>query len=129
MEFYYVRGPYAGICLPYEQIMPSTETGPIDSFDERIQEPNCFYRVFEMLVKGDSSLDNSLQKVVDLVPSALQFSEIASATINTEGNSEKCLQCFKVPFTKEEFFLLKAIANIIEQAIQRKIIEEEKIKL
>jgi hypothetical protein len=45
----------------------------------------CHYRVFSNLVQGDSSLENILQKVVDLIPSGWQFSSITSARINIEG--------------------------------------------
>lgn len=65
MEFYYVRDPYKGLCLPSEQSVPSTAFGHMDHFGEHAKELNCLARVFKSLVQDDSSLDNSPQKVVD----------------------------------------------------------------
>ena len=133
----------------------------VDCLCERTKELKCLYQVFKILGQGGSSLDVMLQKVVDIVPSGLQFSEIASARIDIEGRvylsmpfiqsewimseiiawnqktagtidvlyAEERPDFFKGPFLEEEVFLLEAIAKMIGQAIERKALEEEKIKL
>jgi hypothetical protein len=43
--------------------------------------------------------------------------------------TEKRSDCFKGPFLEEEVFLLGIFASMIAQAIERKVFEEEKLKL
>lgn len=65
--------------------MATTEYRHVDFLGERTKELKCFYQVSKTLGDVDSSVNNILQKVVNLVPSGLQFSEIASARITIEG--------------------------------------------
>jgi hypothetical protein len=161
MEFYYVRDPYVDIHRPSEPIMTTTEYRHVDSLGERTKELKCLYRVSKTLGDVDSSVDTIMRKVVDSVPSGLQFPEITSARIYIEGTvylsrrfmqsewiisenitvnkkdagtidvlyAEKRPEFFKGPFLEDEVFLLEAIANMIGHAIERKAIEEEKVKL
>lgn len=93
MEFYYVREPYKGLCLPSEQIVPSTAFGPMDNLGEHAEALNCLSRFFEILVHGDSSPDNSPQKVVDLLLIMKDRAESFPADSSVVGlNSMVCIQ-------------------------------------
>lgn len=160
MKFYYVRDPYVDSHLPSDPKIAMAKCSQVDSLSERTKELKCLYQVFKTLGQVDS-LENIMQKVVDLVPSGWQFAEIASARINIEGTiylsasfmhsewsmsenitvnkknvgtievhyTEKRPDFFKGSFLEEEVFLLEAIASIIGQTLERKSLEEEKIKL
>jgi hypothetical protein len=129
--------------------------------NERTKELKCLYGTFSLFNKMDVSLEKILQEVVDLIPSGLQFPEIACAKLmiaDMEYRSERYMlsnwiltativankkqvgvleiaytekreDCFKGPFLEEEVFLLEAVASLIGQSIQRKALEDEKIKL
>lgn len=93
MEFYYVRDSYKGLCLPSEQSVPSTAFGHMDHFGEHAKELNCLSRVFKILVQDESSLDNSPQKVVDLLLRIKDRAESFPADSNVVGlNSMVCIQ-------------------------------------
>jgi hypothetical protein len=59
---------------------------------------------FKILGRGGSPLDSMLQRVVDLVPSGWQFSEIAAARIKIEGKAY-----FSNPFFKENWLYLQIL--------------------
>lgn len=65
--------------------MTTIEYRHVDSLGERTKELKCLYQASKILGDVDSSVDTIMRKVVDLVPSGLQFAEIASARINIEG--------------------------------------------
>ncbi len=63
--------------------------------NERTKELKCLYGVFKLFDMMDVPLDQTLQKVVDFIPSGWQFPEIACAgfTIgDKEYRSERFLQ-------------------------------------
>jgi two-component system cell cycle sensor histidine kinase/response regulator CckA len=56
---------------------------------ERIKELNCLYRMSRMLEKEDVSLEEILQKTVDLLPPAYRYPEVTCARITFEGQESK----------------------------------------
>ena len=48
---------------------------------ERIKELNCLYGISRLVEREDISLDNLLQGVVDLIPSAWQYPEVTCARV------------------------------------------------
>jgi len=56
---------------------------------ERVKELNCLYAVSNLVEKPGISLEEILQKTVDLIPPAWQYPEIASAQISLEDQTFK----------------------------------------
>jgi hypothetical protein len=52
--------------------------------EERVKELNCLYEISRLRDLTDFSLDSSLQSIVDLIPTAWQYPEIACARIVME---------------------------------------------
>lgn len=52
---------------------------------ERVKELHCLYEISRLRDRADFSLDGSLQSIVDLIPPAFQYPEIACARIVMEG--------------------------------------------
>jgi len=57
------------------------------ALDERVKELNCLYSISSLIEKRSRSLDGILQEIVNLIPPAWRYSEIASAKI-VLGNQE-----------------------------------------
>ena len=52
---------------------------------ERIKELNCLYGISRIRERHDYSLDEILQEIVDIIPAALQYPEIACARIKFDS--------------------------------------------
>jgi Mg2+ and Co2+ transporter CorA len=52
---------------------------------ERIKELNCLYSISKLRERTDFSLEDILQAIVDLIPSAWQYPEITCARIRFDG--------------------------------------------
>jgi len=57
--------------------------------DERVKELNCFYGISRLLEKPHISLENTLQGVVDLIPSSWQYPEKTCTRIVVNGQEFK----------------------------------------
>ncbi|GAJ00726.1 unnamed protein product, partial [marine sediment metagenome] len=55
-----------------------------DNIAERIKELNCLYGISSLVEKPGISLEDILQRTVDLIPPAWQYPEITGAQINLE---------------------------------------------
>ncbi len=67
--------------------VPLTEKDPELALSERVKELTCLYSIARLAVQTDLSLDETMQRIVGLLPPAWQFPEIASARITVEGCS------------------------------------------
>ncbi len=56
---------------------------------ERLKELNCLYGISELVNKKDISVEEIMQRAVDLIPPAWQYPEITCARINIEGREFK----------------------------------------
>ncbi len=65
----------------------SSERKEMDELQERIKELNCFYQISEIVNDKTLSLDEALQKVVEILPPSWQYEDIASARIKV-GDKE-----------------------------------------
>ena len=52
---------------------------------ERVKELNCLYGISKIVEKSDISLDETLQLIVELIPSAWQYPDIACARVILDG--------------------------------------------
>jgi predicted nucleotidyltransferase len=78
---------------------------------ERVKELNCFYRITKIVRNSKFSIDEALQKIIELVPPAWQFPDITCARIHLNGRE----------FTTENY---KKTKWMIESNI---VVEEKKI--
>ncbi|MFO8019682.1 MAG: PAS domain S-box protein [Promethearchaeia archaeon] len=56
---------------------------------ERIKELGCLYKIYELIQKANSELEEIFQKIVKLIPKAWQFPKITCAKISYEGQEFK----------------------------------------
>lgn len=69
-------------------ILPSEESDPPKverALRERIKELNCLYGITRLTEGGPDSLDEFLQRVVNILPPSWQYPEIACARITFQG--------------------------------------------
>jgi signal transduction histidine kinase len=52
---------------------------------ERVKELACMYSIAQVAANSELSLENSIQKVVELLPKAWQYTRIASSRISLDG--------------------------------------------
>jgi len=62
---------------------------------ERVKELNCFYRITKIVNDSRLSIDEALQKIVELIPPAWQFPDLACARIVLEKRKEFKTENFK----------------------------------
>ena len=55
------------------------------NLQERLKELNCLYGISRIRERHDYSLDEILQKIVDIIPASMQFPEIACAQIKFDS--------------------------------------------
>ena len=114
----------------YEGIAPTLGVALMNQFaqvalDERVKELTCLYGIAKIAEQFDSSLDEILQSVVNLLPPAWQYPEITCGRIILDGRS----------FSTQNFQESqdKQTANIIVDGKRRGFIEvaylEEMLKL
>lgn len=92
---------------------------------ERVKELTCLYGIAKLVARPDTSLENMLQGLVELLPPAWLYPEIATARIILDGNS------YTAPNFQEGVY--KQTADIITVGRKRGTIEviyvEEKPEL
>jgi len=73
-------------------IMPSETYEPSEverALRERIKELNCLYGITRLTERGPDSLEEFLQRVVNILPPSWQYPEITCARITFEGQTYK----------------------------------------
>lgn len=94
MKFYSISDPSMNekmTTMPHQTI----DIKNIHNLNERTKELKCLYGAFKLFDMMDAPLDQTLQKVVDLIPSGWQFPEIARARLvigDKEYRSERFVQ-------------------------------------
>ena len=124
-----------------------------DALKERVKELNCLYGISELVENPDLSLEDILQKTVELIPSAWQYPEQTSARIilgdreyNTDpfngtergekspivvhGEQMGSLEVYyagenRSPFLEEEKNLLNAVAERLGKIVELKKAEKQ----
>lgn len=61
----------------------------ITNLDERVKELNCFFGISRLVEKHDQSLESILQGIVDLIPNAMRYQDIACAKLTLNGQEFK----------------------------------------
>ncbi|RLB80329.1 MAG: pyruvate, phosphate dikinase, partial [Deltaproteobacteria bacterium] len=61
----------------------------IDALKERVKELNCLYSLTNIVKDKKMSLDESLQKIVELIPPAWQYPDITCARITVDNKEYK----------------------------------------
>lgn len=67
--------------------MSSTEKTLELALVERVKELTCLYSIAKVASETNLSLSQTMQRIAELLPSGLQYPEIASAQITVEGRS------------------------------------------
>ena len=65
---------------------------------ERVKELNCLYVISEFFERPNTSLDEILQSTVNIIPSAWQYPELASARIVLGGRKYECPHFRETPW-------------------------------
>jgi PAS domain S-box-containing protein len=123
----------------------------LHDYSERVKELHCLYGISALIEKNDVSLEEVYQETANLLPSALQFSDVACAKIIFEGREFKTGNfketpwkqqadikfhgkkagiveaCYleERPFLKEERELMEAVAERLGRIAERKKTEEK----
>lgn len=69
---------------------------------ERIKELNCLYGISRLVEKENSSLDNILQGVVDLIPPAWQYPEVTCARISLRDRTYQTANFREAPWKQSD---------------------------
>jgi len=67
----------------------------IHELKERVKELNCFYRITRIVNDSKLSIDEALQKIVELIPQAWQFPDITCVRIVLDKRKEFKTENFK----------------------------------
>ena len=67
--------------------MPLTGRPVEQALFERVRELTCLYAIASLASETERSLDETLQRIAELLPSGCQYPEIASARITVEGRT------------------------------------------
>ena len=67
--------------------MPSTEKPVEQALFERVRELTCLYSIASLASETERSVDETLQRIAELLPSGCKYPEIASAKITVEGRT------------------------------------------
>jgi two-component system NtrC family sensor kinase len=79
IEFYERVAQVLGIALVNRRVQAALQ--------ERIKELTCLYSIFQLSERPDRSLEEVLQGIVELLPPAWQYSDVAFARIIFDGRS------------------------------------------
>ncbi len=64
---------------------PNKKNQGIDALKERVKELNCLYRLTSIVKDKSISFQDSIQKILELIPPAWQYPEITCARITIDG--------------------------------------------
>ena len=78
-----------------EKNFESMNGNMIHELKERVKELNCFYRITRIVNDSKLSIDEALQKIVELIPSAWQFPDITCVRIVLDKRKEFKTENFK----------------------------------
>ena len=78
-----------------EKNFESMNGNMIHELKERVKELNCFYRITRIVNDSKLSIDEALQKIVELIPSAWQFPDITCVRIILDKRKEFKTENFK----------------------------------
>ena len=78
-----------------EKSNEATNGNMMHELKERVKELNCFYRITKIVNDSKLSIDEALQKIVELMPPAWQYPEITCVGIVLEGRKEFTTENFK----------------------------------
>ena len=67
---------------------------------ERVKELNCLYAISTLVEKSDLSLNQTLPKMVDLIPSSWQYPDITCVSLVLQGQEFKT-ENYKAPVSKQ----------------------------
>ncbi len=67
---------------------------------ERVKELNCLYAISTLVEKSDLSLNQTLQEMVDLIPSSWQYPDITCVSLILKGQEFKT-ENYKAPVSKQ----------------------------
>lgn len=65
---------------------------------ERVKELNCLFGLSELIENHNLSIEQILQGAVDLIPPAMQYSEIACSQIILDSRQFKTVKCKETPW-------------------------------
>jgi signal transduction histidine kinase len=92
-------------------IVPGTEA----ALRERVKELTCLYEIAKLRVREGTSLEELLQGVVELLPPAWKYSEVASARLVVDG------RCYEAPRATQT--VQQQSANIVVGGTRRGMVE------
>jgi pyruvate,water dikinase len=78
-----------------EKNIESMNGNMIHELKERVKELNCFYRITRIVNDSKLSIDEALQKIVELIPPAWQFPDITCVRIVLDKRKEFKTENFK----------------------------------
>ena len=71
-----------------EKSNEATNGNMMHELKERVKELNCFYRITKIVNDSKLSIDEALQRIVELMPPAWQFPDVTCVRISLEGRKE-----------------------------------------
>jgi len=72
-----------------KKITSSSSTYQIDKLKERVKELDCLYGLTNIVKDRDLSIDDALQKIIELIPPAWQYPDITCARITIDDKEYK----------------------------------------
>jgi len=78
-----------------EKSNEATNGNMMHELKERVKELNCFYRITKIVNDSKLSIDEALQRIVELMPPAWQFPDSTCVRIIIEGQKEFTTENFK----------------------------------
>jgi PAS domain S-box-containing protein len=81
----------------------------MDQLAERVKELNCLYEISRLAQMRNLPLETILQQIVDLIPSAMKYPEIAAARIQTDGRD------FNTRNFKETDWMISRDIQVLEE--------------
>jgi PAS domain S-box-containing protein len=83
--------------------------------NERVKEMNCLYSVYGIIEKRDLPIGERLQKIVELIPPAMQYSETACAQVVFNGRKYKSAEFGETAWKlQSNISLPEGVAGLVE---------------
>jgi pyruvate, water dikinase len=95
-----------------EKNIESMNGNMMHELKERVKELNCFYRITRIVNDSKLSIEEALQKIVELIPSAWQFPDITCVRIVLDKRKE-----FKTENFKKTKWILESNLMVDEKKI------------